>query len=174
MLCQNCKKNQANTHIKMIENGELSEYMLCSECAAKMGYANVFSNFLSTGFDNLFGSLFDINTNTLATPTKCSVCGSTFGDITKSGRVGCDNCYNIFYDELLPSIRRIHGNTEHCGKRLGRSSVINDNSNKTANSKESQIEILNKQLQTAIDKQEFEKAAELRDKIKSLKENNEN
>ena len=37
MLCQHCKKNQANTHIKRVINGEKTEMDLCSECAAKLG-----------------------------------------------------------------------------------------------------------------------------------------
>ena len=38
MLCQSCGKRPANTHIKTIINGELTEHSLCSECAQKMGY----------------------------------------------------------------------------------------------------------------------------------------
>ena len=34
MLCQSCGKNHANTHVKRIINGELTEYMLCEKCAA--------------------------------------------------------------------------------------------------------------------------------------------
>ena len=56
MLCQSCGKNQANTHIKRIINGELTEYMLCEKCAAKMGYSNIFEGFgLGFDFDNLLG-----------------------------------------------------------------------------------------------------------------------
>ena len=42
MLCQSCGKNQATTHVKSIVNGELREYMLCPECAKKMGYGSLF------------------------------------------------------------------------------------------------------------------------------------
>ena len=42
MLCQNCGKNPATTHIKTIVNGKLTEYDLCSECAREMGYNNFF------------------------------------------------------------------------------------------------------------------------------------
>ena len=38
MLCKNCGKNPATTHIKTIVNGKLTEYDLCSECAREMGY----------------------------------------------------------------------------------------------------------------------------------------
>ena len=49
MLCQSCGKSPANTHIKTIINGELTEHSLCSECAQKMGYGNSF--FPSNTFD---------------------------------------------------------------------------------------------------------------------------
>ena len=59
MLCQNCGKNPATTHIKTIVNGKLTEYDLCSECAREMGYNNFFKE-MDFGFGNLLGGfLFD-------------------------------------------------------------------------------------------------------------------
>ena len=46
MKCQKCGANNANTHVKTVINGEIKEYDLCSECAKKMGYTNIFGNFL--------------------------------------------------------------------------------------------------------------------------------
>ena len=43
MLCQSCEKRQATTHIKTILNGELKEFNLCPECAAKLGYGSLIS-----------------------------------------------------------------------------------------------------------------------------------
>ena len=63
----------------------------------------------------------------------------------------------------MPTIRRIHGNTEHIGKAAESAGEQNRIQN--------EIEELKSQLQKAIDDQEFEKAAELRDKIKSLEGN---
>ena len=54
MLCQNCGKNPATTHIKTIVNGKLTEYDLCSECAREMGYNNFFKE-MDFGFGNLLG-----------------------------------------------------------------------------------------------------------------------
>ena len=59
MLCQSCGKRPANTHIKTIINGELTEHSLCSECAQKMGYGNSF--FPSNTFDQFFSSFFGKN-----------------------------------------------------------------------------------------------------------------
>lgn len=57
MLCQNCGKNEATTHIKQVINGDTAERHLCSECAEHLGYGDAFSGF---GFDvaGLFGNFF--------------------------------------------------------------------------------------------------------------------
>ena len=57
MKCQKCGANNANTHVKTVINGEIKEYDLCSECAKKMGYTNIFGNF-EDEFSELLGSFF--------------------------------------------------------------------------------------------------------------------
>ena len=101
----------------------------------------------------------------------CPNCGITFSQITKSGRVGCAKCYDVFYDRLIPSIKRIHGNSFHTGKRL-RKPQLKSGENHTINaevSQKSELERLSSELQNAVKNQEFEKAAQLRDKINALK-----
>ncbi len=161
MLCQSCEKRQASTHIKTILNGELKEFNLCSECAAKLGYGSFFTNF---GFDidKLFGSFMDV-TSPQRKAKRCQFCGSSFEEIARSGKVGCAHCYEEFYDELLPSIQRIHGRTNHTGK-LARSAG-------TEVKVKNEIAKCKAELEEAIKTQEFEKAAELRDKIKELEKN---
>ena len=169
MLCQSCKKNQATTHIKNIVNGELTEMHLCSECAAKQGYSNVFDHMFDIG--SFMSGFMGEPSFALATEKHCPNCGITFSQITKSGRVGCAKCYDVFYDRLIPSIKRIHGNTFHAGKRL-RKPQLKSGENHTSNaevSQKSELERLSSELQNAVKNQEFEKAAQLRDKINALK-----
>ena len=169
MLCQSCKKNQATSHIKNIVNGELTEMHLCSECAAKQGYSNVFDHMFDIG--SFMSGFMGEPSFALATEKHCPNCGITFSQITKSGRVGCAKCYDVFYDRLIPSIKRIHGNTFHTGKRL-RKPQLKSGENHTINaevSQKSELERLSSELQNAVKNQEFEKAAQLRDKINALK-----
>ena len=158
MLCQSCEKRQATTHIKTILNGELKEFNLCSECAQKHGYGSFFGSF---GFDldKLFGSFMD-SIGPSKTRKRCPCCGSSFEDIAKSGKVGCAECYDVFYEELLPSVQRIHGRTSHTGKLA--------HSAGTEVKVKNEISKLRTELEKAIKEQEFEKAAELRDKIREL------
>lgn len=119
MKCQKCGANNANTHVKTIINGEFKEYDLCSDCAKKMGYTNVFSD-MEDEFSSFLGSFFGNVLPARTQATRCEFCGTTYPEIAKTGHVGCAKCYDVFADELYPSIRRIHGNTTHCGKNSKR------------------------------------------------------
>lgn len=161
MLCQSCSKNIANTHIKTVINGELKEYMLCSECAQKLGYLNPFDSF-DSNLENFLGSFLGdgFQKGYLPDTVRCEKCGSSFADIARGGKVGCENCYSIFYEKMLPSIERMHGNARHVGKI---SSSAGSKAKLT-----NEIEKTKLLLKEAIDKQEFEQAAKLRDKIKEM------
>lgn len=166
MKCQKCGANNANTHIKTIMNGEFKEYALCSECAKKMGYTNVFGDF-ENEFSSLLGSFFGNALPARTQTARCEFCGSTYSEIAKTGHVGCAKCYGTFGEQLLPSIRRIHGNTTHCGKN----SKTVDKSQKLKSSEETKdqkILRLKSELDKAVAEQNFELAAELRDKIKGM------
>lgn len=158
MLCQSCEKRQATTHIKTILNGELKEYNLCSECAQKHGYGSFFGN-IGFDLDKLFGSFME-GIGPTKTRKRCQCCGSSFEDIARSGKVGCAECYDVFYEELLPSVQRIHGRTSHTGKLA--------HSAGTEVKVKNELAKLRSELEKAIKSQEFEKAAELRDRIREL------
>lgn len=162
MLCQNCGNKTATTHIKRIVNGELREQHLCPECAAKLGYGNIFGGY-GLNLGNLIGSFFGENQQpgqSVPGAVRCKCCGSTFADIASSGKVGCAECYNTFRERLMPSIQRIHGNTRHTGKVPSTASRLAQLN--------AQLEQARKALTEAIETQEFEKAAELRDQIREL------
>ncbi len=161
MLCQNCGKNEATTHLKRIINGETAETHLCSHCASSLGYDSVFSGF-GLNLGNLFSGFFgDMTVSRLSSRVlRCEKCGCTFDDIAKSGKIGCADCYKTFFDKLQPTLQRIHGKTQHQGKfPMGVGEDV-----KNAH----RITELKTQLNKAIDEQNFEKAAQLRDEIKAL------
>lgn len=164
MLCQNCKKNEATTHIKTIVNGETTQAHLCQDCARSLGYDGMFPDF-SFSFADMLSSFF--NDSALATigahRLHCDKCGSSFSDIVRSGSIGCADCYDTFYDKLLPLIERIHGKTNHVGK-VPNSLEIEE----TKDEKPDEIGRLKAQLDEEVKNQNYEKAAELRDKIKEL------
>jgi protein arginine kinase activator len=79
-----------------------------------------------------------------------------FDEIVSDGKMGCAECYNVFYDKLLPSLNRIHGKATYEGAHP-----------KVATS-QSVLAELKSALQRAIEVQDFELAATLRDRINEI------
>ncbi len=156
MLCEKCKHNHATTHIKTVVNGVVREYNLCEYCAASYGYA---SNSLTGMLASMFGDI--TKTQGLENDKKCSVCGATFRDIAKSGKVGCSECYSVFYDELLPYLKRVHGSTKHIGKVPNSAPLMVKPPIDT-------IEELRNELSRLVANENYEQAAVIRDKIKEM------
>lgn len=168
MICQNCKNKKATTYIKEAINGQIKEVYLCEDCAGKMGvdasfyFGGELSNFLS-GFLGASG----IKQNTEV----CDVCGMNFSELSKGGKVGCASCYDKFKNKLLPVIQKIHGDSVHRGKRPGGSTLVVSKKNPTlAVSKISDVERKKLLLKKAVEEQNFEDAAVLRDEIKELEQ----
>lgn len=170
MLCQNCKKNEATTHIKRVINGEATESHLCKVCAQTLGMDNFFDDF-TLNMPSIFSGFFDDSFFALSDAKKerCEKCSSSFDDIIKSGRVGCAQCYEKFYSKLLPSIQRIHGKAVHAGKVP---EMTAEPIKPKEPSVQEKITTLEEQMKKAIDEQNFEQAAVLRDEIKKLKGEN--
>lgn len=136
---------------------------MCPECAKKVMGQDVFSGF-SWDFPDLFQSMFSFAAPqglTAGKSGRCDTCGCTFDDIVSSGRAGCPDCYQVFFDRILPSVERIHGKVSHVGKI-----PVQEVKEPTREQKIAQLEA---QLQQAIGEQEFEQAAKLRDQIKELR-----
>lgn len=163
MLCEKCKKNPATTHIRKSINGVQEEWILCSKCAKEMGY-----NQLSFFKGGLLGSLFsgELSDKTAANAVRCPCCGISFEEIAKNGEVGCSDCYQFFRARLTPTIEKLHGKAGHLGKIPRRK----QEENKPVEKKEKTDSLtqLKEQLARAIETQEFEQAAVLRDQIKEM------
>ena len=164
MLCQNCGKNEATTHIKQIINGDMAESHLCSDCASHLGYSDMFSGF-GLNLSELFGGFLGDMMPTLSAGNsqRCPKCGTSFDEIARSGKVGCADCYRTFYDKLLPSIQRIHGKIKHSGK-----TVATAPEQQKSETTEEKIAKLKSAMNDAVAKQDFENAAKIRDEIKAL------
>ena len=157
MMCEKCGKNPATTHVKTVMNGVVHEKNLCAYCAAKVG-SGCFGNL---SLANMRASMFGDGIESGRLDDKrCPCCGSLFSDIVESGRVGCSECYDTFREELMPSLQRLHGNTVHVGKTPGTQAV--------QLTKERKLKQLKKELSQAVQAEEFEKAAKLRDEIRFM------
>ncbi len=156
MMCDNCGKNPATTHLKTVINGKYKESHLCTYCAAKEGYGS-FGNLSLT---NMLATMLGDSVNSNSPAKRCQCCGASFSDIAQSGRVGCSECYTVFRDELMPSLNRLHGKTLHIGKA--------PEQKEATETLEEKISKLKKQLADAVSKEDFESAVKLRDEIREL------
>lgn len=161
MICDHCGKNPATTAVKQTINGKTQIFHLCSSCAEHLQISNFFGNpFFSTS--DLFSSFFQqMDARNTADTRQCPRCGTTLHNILSTGHLGCSECVKTFQKELLPTIRKIHGNAVHTGK-VPQTAPVEIKTKR-------QIELLEEQLQKSIAQQDFEKAAELRDEINRLK-----
>ncbi len=164
MLCQSCGQKTATTHVKRNINGTITEMHLCADCAKAQGLSSIW-NGAGFGLDDFWGSLFAEPTVRIqADHVRCDGCGKTFSEIAQSGKPGCPTCYTTFYDRFLPSIQRIHGKAKHVGKFPSKA----DETYK----QEQELQRLKEQLAQAVAAQEYEKCAELRDRIQELEQPN--
>ena len=158
MMCEKCGKNLATTHIKTVINGAVNEKNLCAFCAAKEGYSSFDGHSLS---NMLAQMLYDTGKEKSLANGRCKCCGASFSDIAESGKVGCSECYENFKEELIPTLNRLHGKVKHIGRTPSGSAEEKDNLDE-------KISKLREKLNAAVEKEEFEKAAKLRDEIKLL------
>ena len=170
MLCEKCGKNAATTYFRQTVNGKVTEYRLCDECAAQMSGTSLFDG-INLGYflGNMFqGSGNSRTSNPGADVVHCDGCGMTYGEIAKRGKVGCAKCYETFKDKLRPSLESIHGRTAHVGKApkfFEEPSAVSP-----AEKAEDPVAKLKEELQQAIETQEFERAAQIRDELKKTEE----
>ena len=168
MLCQICKKREAELLLYRMMNGKKIEFHICKECAAL--FTHQISSLTLPQFnlnDLLIGLLsaldFYENEEAIFANKKlmCSQCHLTYEEFRQTGRLGCSQCYENFKEKLKPLLVKLQGNYSHTGKMpLRMKNILN---------KKKEIARLKNDLNVAISKEEYEKAARLRDEIKKMK-----
>jgi protein arginine kinase activator len=91
----------------------------------------------------------------------CARCGASLQDFRESGRLGCAECYRSFEVPLRDLLRRLHGSTHHVGERYA------EHDGEAVEVRETTAE-LREQLRLAVETENFELAAELRDRLRVL------
>jgi len=161
MVCDNCGSGDAVVHLTQIVNNEMSTFHLCERCAAEKGLETTPEpvNFPLTDF---LAQMGEVGAHPAAEPTEaCSFCGLTFAAFKETGRLGCPHCYTTFESHLRSLLRRIHGGTQHIGK-------VYLPPDPTATEMEKRLEALRRKLQRAVDAEDFERAARIRDEIRTM------
>ena len=160
MMCSICGKNPATVHIVEIDDNQKKEMHLCEGCAHEqnVGMPHTLS------LNDILSGLIEAHSSKEApelSGVHCPSCGITYGEFRSGGSLGCARDYEVFRKGLLPFLERIHGSTRHRGKvsvRAGRD---------TADAY--RLAELRHNLNRAIEAEEYEKAAQIRDEIHELK-----
>ena len=158
MKCESCNKKHANVHITEIQGEEKKERHLCEECAQNI--SNSFTKMPSPS---------DILTNLISqvapeigemSKIVCPVCNISYLEFRSQGRLGCPMDYTAFEKGLIPLLEKMHGSSQHIGKvppAAGKEVI-----------KRNKLVQLKKDLSIAVEKEDYEKAAIIRDEINTL------
>ncbi len=158
MLCEMCKKVKATVRYTEVVNNKIIKMNLCEECAKKKG-VTIQAPFTIA---DLLAGLADLGLRGAEDVKKvCPGCDLSYMEFRKVGRLGCARCYTAFEKNLRGLLETIHKSSRHVGKVP---SVAREEVDALA-----MIGDLEERLSSAIGKEEFEKAAVIRDKIQSLK-----
>jgi len=171
MLCENCGERQAAIHLTQIVNNSVTQLHLCEQCAAEKGVETSASvakfplgDFLaSLGKSAGAGGAEQADTPDVA----CAFCGGTLKDFRETGRLGCAMCYTTFETHLRDLLRRLHGSSRHAGEQYTGAAPATAAA-PAADNGPREVGALREQLRQAVEAENFELAAELRDKLKVL------
>lgn len=180
MLCDRCGEHEATIHEVLIKSGHKLEQHLCEGCAADLGIEtqpNVPINEMLSKYIMSQATQGEASDRPAALPP-CPGCGMKFSEFKQSGLLGCPTCYETFEPQLGPMLARAHeGATHHVGKvprhaleaskGQGRPGGLEDLLG-SAQQRAEQLATLRKQLNEAIDGEQYERAAQVRDEIQRL------
>lgn len=167
--CERCGVRPATVHKVRIENGVRTEKHLCESCARETGEwpeLNVGPSWWGSTLGDFIKSFFDLPGPEAPaaelpgrTRQRCPNCGLSWSDFKRLGQLGCSRCYETFERELVPVLKRLHGATDHTGKHPHQRGEA---------ARRRTLERLREELRQAIEAEQYERAAQLRDQIRAL------
>ena len=160
MVCDNCHERDAVVNLTTIENNAVRQLHLCEQCAAERGVETT----SATPKHPLGDFLQAVQAQTMpagADAGKCGFCGLTMKDFRATGRMGCARCYTTFEPSMRELLRRVHGNSRHLGQTYQAPQPALDE-------KATILGELKERLRRAIESEQFEVAADLRDRIRVI------
>ena len=153
MKCDNCGSEEVNFHYTANINGKVTEKHLCSECAAKLGYANDLFFDTDSIFENMLSGFF--GRRSLLRPW---------------GGFGFGLPAMTLPRLALPrvEIRLDDGSCTECGEHA--EEKAEQPAADTEDARRRELNALNEQMRKYAEEEEFEKAAEIRDRIRKMRE----
>jgi protein arginine kinase activator len=175
MVCDNCGEREAAIHLTQIVNNSVTTTHLCEQCAAEKGVETGASvaKFPLGDFLASLGKGGEAEQAEVAAGVACPSCGATLQDFRETGRLGCAACYTTFDAHLRDLLRRLHGSSRHTGEQYaapaaGVEGAGAGDGSAGAATPEGDLGELRDRLRRAVETENFELAAELRDRLKVL------
>ena len=155
MKCEFCSE-PATVHITDMSQGKYNVLHLCGNCAEKEegGHHKLQSN-VEQIVKGIIAACAGESVGELG-KLSCPYCGTQYVEFRAKGRLGCPADYEAFHKGLLPMLQRIHGSTEHKGKCPRR-----------IPGPQAELIGLRRELRAAVEHENFEEAARLRDLIRA-------
>lgn len=155
-------ENEATVHLTEIRDGKKHEMHLCERCAAEKGLPGKTHFSISDLLAGIASQAHSPAQKPRKSKEAACVCGTTLSQFQASGRFGCPECYTTFRDDVQGLVEKIHDSSQHVGKVPDRvSSEI---------SLQKDIRQLQMELKRAVRREDYEKAAQIRDQIRQMEE----
>jgi protein arginine kinase activator len=160
VLCDSCRERDAVVHLTQIVANAVTQLHLCEKCAAERGVETTVA-----APKHPLGEFLQAVQQQHVPPSvdagRCTFCNSTMRDFRATGRWGCARCYSTFEGSMRDLLRRVHGSSRHVGRSYQppQTEIME---------RAGQLGELREQLRRAIEAEQFELAADLRDRIRVL------
>ena len=163
MKCLNCDA-EATIFFKEVVDGQLREIRLCEACAAEKGFHLAVEQNKLTIANQFIWMAENLYPESAAKvgAVQCPSCGIRYSQFARTGRLGCAECYGAFEAQLKPILRRVHGATRHQGRA--------PHGAEGSSLRRRDLGRLREELNRAVEREEFELAAQLRDQIRRMEE----
>ncbi|HIC22861.1 MAG TPA: hypothetical protein EYO84_05505 [Planctomycetes bacterium] len=167
MLCEKCQQNEATVHLTDVANQVKQEYHLCSECARVHGVSvpAQFQKFKSFTLPDFFTHQSQESDTEQAEspPENCPRCKMSYSKFRRDGKFGCSHDFTVFRSTLEDLFKKIHNSSQHIGRTP--SCFRKENSHRI------QLDGLREELKRAVQGEQYEKAAEIRDQMRLMGRN---
>ncbi|HMA19860.1 MAG TPA: UvrB/UvrC motif-containing protein [Gemmatimonadaceae bacterium] len=160
MVCDVCKEGDAVVQLTQIEGTGVRLLHLCERCAAERG-VETSSSTAKPQVTDFLQSVHQAMQATQGDAARCAFCSATFRDFRSTGRLGCAHCYDAFEKSMRDLLRRVHGSSQHVGRRYEPPATAELPDGGTANE-------LRDRLKRAIEAEQFELAANIRDRLRGM------
>ena len=167
MLCERCHAHPATVHMVQVVNGHRKEEHLCSECAEKEHVFQKEQSFFGHGFfdsplDHFFGGsmLGHLLEDPFGTRTLEDQGGGQFIEVSPEKLPENESSYDRFKESIRPSFQK--GKNEIPVKEAKGEEKMD------APAESMELQALRKELKSCVDREDFERACEVRDKIKAM------